>query len=239
MQLLAAIDAPARKVACKKESGTIERCRPRDLIGAGSPARNVGMCCLQGFCSHYCAEARSARRFTAPFKYTCFISFCARSVFQNIRMRMHMGCAPGRSISTALSNGTCFQPSCSLAATAGNSATRSGLVVNWTAARSSDSIPFCVIIVRSNSPVADITDSLSFASAVVAPRTPRTFMLFRSLDCSTPVRYCSTKRYFATTFRRAPGSRDFTYSPARSAAPSGAPSAMALMSALPIAAPSA
>lgn len=91
MQLLAAIDMPVRKVACKKESGTIERCRPRDLKGAGCPADVMGISCLQGVCVHYCAEARSARRLTAPFKYTCFISFCARSVFQNIRMRMHSG----------------------------------------------------------------------------------------------------------------------------------------------------
>jgi hypothetical protein len=84
--------------------------------------------------------------------------------------------APGRAISWLHISGTSFQPKRSRAATAGNSAIKSGLVLNCTDATSSCSMLLTCMSLNNNSSVAFSTSLADVPSAVVAPFTPRTFV---------------------------------------------------------------
>src|SRR5712692_9908914 len=103
-----------------------------------------------------------------------------RSVLTRSSTRIHRGrlrgFEAGTAISWAQSSGTSPQPK-RRAAAAGNSAVRSGVVVNHAAAMSPGCTAFSRVICASNSVVAStIAVSLS-SSVVVAPRIPRTAIL--------------------------------------------------------------
>ena len=100
------------------------------------------------------------------------MSACAFDVFTCIRMRRHIGRLPGTAISCAHISATCVQPIWR-AATAGNSAFRSGVVEKNTLATSSISTSFASTIAERSSFDAARIASLVLASTVVAPRIPR------------------------------------------------------------------
>jgi len=87
-------------------------------------------------------------------------------------MRTHFSSAPGTPNSWQQSRGTSSHPNC-LAARAGNSALRSGVVVKMALATSSGAISFWRIIKAKSCLAADRISSRELESATVAPRTPR------------------------------------------------------------------
>src|SRR4030081_2674972 len=116
----------------------------------------------------------------APRRYTKRIADDGWSVLTRSSTRIHRGRLRGLEVGTAISwahiRGTSSQPN-RLAAAAGNSAVRSGVVVNHAAAISPGCSAFSRAICASNSVVASkIATSLS-SSVVVAPRMPRTAIL--------------------------------------------------------------
>jgi len=96
-------------------------------------------------------------------------------VFHSNSTRMQRGKLPGTGISQASMSGTWTQPR-SRAARAGKAASRSLVTVKNTAATSCGAIPLRAAISCSSARVADRMVPASFASTVVAPRTPRTLI---------------------------------------------------------------
>src|SRR5690606_21480657 len=116
--------------------------------------------------------AKSGRRASAPRRYTCWISAWGRRVFQWMSTRMARSSAPGTATSCTQNSGTITQPS-SRAATAGCTASRSGVRLKIALAMSAVSMPLTATICSSISRVASRIASRVFAAATVAPRTPR------------------------------------------------------------------
>src|SRR3972149_5315867 len=121
-----------------------------------------------GFCRTTAPRVLSS---VAPPVYTWTTSPACLSVLHIIITRRHRERDPGTSISCPHISGTVVHP-ISRAATAGNSAFRSRVVVNKTQAMSSGWRPFASTICFSNSCVAASMCSLSFCATVVAPRMP-------------------------------------------------------------------
>src|SRR5690242_3840109 len=111
--------------------------------------------------------------------------------------RTHLSSRPGTDISWPQSSGTSFQPS-SRAAAAGNSAVRSGFVVKKIALMSSTCTELRSTISRRSWIVAPTIASRSFADAVMAPRMPRTAMVWAVSFCGRQVRPFSDSASFQT-----------------------------------------
>src|SRR5512136_2755755 len=111
--------------------------------------------------------------FLASPKYTCIISSGPFSVFTSMRTLRQKGKAPGTFISCPHSKARLDGHPRSLAAAAGNSASRSGVVVKRIAAISLVSSSLALTILESSLLVAARMLFLLFAETAIAPRMPR------------------------------------------------------------------
>src|SRR5579875_18826 len=115
----------------------------------------------------------SSRRAAAPRRYTCWICDRGRSVSTCAISRTTRAMAPGTAISVAQISGTSWKPILR-AASAGNSAVRSGVTVNSTLITSSVVRSLRLITAVTSSAVPSRIASRSSASTWIAPRIART-----------------------------------------------------------------
>src|SRR5216684_2659568 len=142
--------------------------------GAGSPG------CVSRV--HWAMSSRSA---AAPRRYTCCSAERGWPVSTCMSRRTTRGIAPGTPISDAHSSGTSWKPILR-AASAGNSAVRSGVAVNRTLITSSVTRLFRVMTSETSSVVPSRIAARSFASIWTAPRialTVTSLLLHAASSC--------------------------------------------------------
>src|SRR6266851_3851099 len=131
---------------------------------------------------HWAMSSRSA---AAPRRYTCCSAERGWPVSTCISRRTTRGIAPGTPISDAHSSGTSWKPILR-AASAGNSAVRSGVAVNRTLITSSVTRLFRVMTSETSSVVPSRIAARSFASIWTAPRialTVTSLLLHAASSC--------------------------------------------------------
>src|ERR1700730_2003905 len=131
---------------------------------------------------HWAMSSRSA---AAPRRYTCCSAERGWPVSTCMSRRTTRGIAPGTPISDAHSSGTSWKPILR-AASAGNSAVRSGVAVNRTLITSSVTRLFRVMTSETSSVVPSRIAARSFASIWTAPRialTVTSLLLHAASSC--------------------------------------------------------
>src|SRR5580693_8552463 len=140
----------------------------------------------------------SRRSAAAPRRYTCWIAERGRSVSTWAISRTTRGSAPGTAISDAQISGTSWKPILR-AASAGNSAVRSGVAVNRTLITSSVDRSLRAITSVTSSAVPSSIASRSSASICTAPRTALTVICLVLLS---PIAPATGHRHRLQAYRR-------------------------------------